>query len=381
MVVPGALLTPAPGGGLLNCRASVALGVLTALSFEGGCAPQEPSHESANPIVWQVGPHLPAPVSDNAVAALDTGRGVSVFSFLGMDSTRSPKGATNAAYRWDVGSGDGWKTVASVPGGARLGAMAQVVRGRVYILGGYTLARNGSEHSVPYVEIYDPSTNGWSRGTDMPLAVHDATSGVWRDSLVLVVGGRHHGEPVAAVQWYDPARDRWFSGTPIAGPPAVGAAGTVVGDRAIFTDGVASPPSGGGSAALDTAAWSGVVDPRDPDSILWDALPRHPGPVVYRAASGTLGGLAVFVGGASEPYGDDGMTPDGTPARPLRQVLAYDPGAHRWRHLPAPPVATMDHETLGVARGMVFLVGGMEVGPRVSDKVWYANVADLLTAP
>ena len=38
----------------------------------------------------------------------------------------------------------------------------------------------------------------------------------------------------------------------------------------------------------------------------------------------------------------------------------------------------MDHRTLGIAGGKVFLVGGMQEGQVVSDKVWVADVQALL---
>jgi hypothetical protein len=92
-----------------------------------------------------------------------------------------------------------------------------------------------------------------------------------------------------------------------------------------------------------------------------------------------LGGLALFVGGTENPYNFDGVGYDGRPAEPVRQVLAYAFRASRWRNLAAPPIPTMDHRTLGIAGGKVFLVGGMEEGQRVSDKVWVAEVESLLS--
>lgn len=340
----------------------------------GACEPEEPSHGSSSPIVWKVGPHLPVAVSGNVVVAMEVDSGVSVFSFLGEDSTRAAGHLTNAAYRWKVGS-KSWTPVAPVPGPSRLGATAQVVHGRIYIVGGYTVSADGSRHTLARVDVYDPSTNRWSRGPSMPVSVHDAAGGVWRDSLVLVLAGRHDGRDVRDVQWFDPARGRWFSGTRIPGEAVFGMAGTVVGDRIIFTDGQEAGHEG---TVMDTTAWEGTVKPSDPASITWGALPRHPGPMVYRAASGTVGRFALFVGGAQRPYGDDGRGPDGAPVAPVRQALSYQPGTGVWRHLPSPPIASMDHRTLGVAQGMVFLVGGMERGPHVSNKVWYASVEGLL---
>ena len=116
-----------------------------------------------------------------------------------------------------------------------------------------------------------------------------------------------------------------------------------------------------------------IMDPEAPEEIEWRPLPEHPDPALYRAAGGALGGLALFVGGTETPYNYDGEGYDGTPAEPIRQALAWVPATRSWRLLFAPPVASMDHRSLGVALGGVFLVGGMEEGREVSNKVWWAD--------
>jgi len=68
--------------------------------------------------VWLEGPTLPQPVSNNAVAAVGTAEGVSVFSFLGIDSTKVWSGVTNVAYRWDTWAGE-WREIDPVRGAWR----------------------------------------------------------------------------------------------------------------------------------------------------------------------------------------------------------------------------------------------------------------------
>lgn len=340
-------------------------------------APEVPDRAEAPAVVWRAGPALPVPVTNNAVAAIATSGGVSVYSFLGMDSTRAPGGTTSAAYRWDVGSGEGWLPLPAVPGPGRLAATAQVVRGRIYVLGGYTLAADGSERSVGDVNVYDPESGRWERGAGIPTPVDDAVSGVWRDSLIVLVSGWRDDGNVRDVQWYDPATDRWTRGTPIPGEPVFGHSGSVVGDEIVYIDGV-RVAEGDSRYAMNDEGWVGALDPSDPTSISWSRPVAHPAPNVYRAASGVVGRIALFVGGTDNPYNYDGIGYDGEPSEPLRQVLAYAPAAGTWRNLPAPPLATMDHRTLGVAGGQVFLVGGMERGQRVTGKVWYVAVEQLL---
>jgi N-acetylneuraminic acid mutarotase len=308
---------------------------------------------------------------------VETDDGVAVFSFLGMDSTKVWSGVTNAAYRWDVGSPGEWRSIEHVPGPGRLAATAQVVGGRVFVLGGYTVAEDGGERSVPDVNIYDPADESWSRGADIPIPTDDAASGVWRDSLIVLVSGWHDDGNVAAVQLYDPADDSWTSATPIAGAPVFGHTGTVVGDAVVYVDG-ARVTAGEPRFVMDSVSWMGAIGAGDPATISWTELPEHPAPVLYRAAAGVIGDLALFVGGTDNPYNYDGMGYNGVPSAPLRQVMAFASGSGRWRWLAAPPVATMDHRTLGAAGGQIFLVGGMEEGQQVTDRVWVADVATLL---
>ncbi|MGD8322184.1 MAG: kelch repeat-containing protein [Gemmatimonadota bacterium] len=358
-------------------RSCQALSGLVLLLVAWGCGPSVPERDDADAVIWASGPPLPSPVTNNAVAAVRTDSGVSVFSFLGMDSTKAWGGVTGAAYRWDVGTDGGWRTVPSVPGPGRLAATAQAVRGKIYVMGGYTVARDGRERTVSDVDVYDPATDTWSRGADIPVPVDDAVSGVWRDSLIVLVSGWHDTSNVGDVQWYDPAADRWSAGTPIAGTPVFGHTGTVVGDEIVYVDGV-RVADGDPRFALNDDDWVGRVTPDGPGAVEWSTLPPHPPPGLYRAAGGALGRLALFVGGTSNPYNYDGVGYDGTPAEPIRQVLAFAPGAGEWRTLAAPPLATMDHRNLGVAGGMVFLVGGMEAGQKVSGKVWFARADKLL---
>lgn len=358
-------------------RVSLALFLGMVAVLAGACEPELPERAEAPAVVWRAGPPLPMPVTNNTVAAVETGNGIAVFSFMGLDSTRTWRGVTDAAFRWDVGSEGGWRAVTPVPGPGRLASTARVVDGRIYLFGGYTVAEDGAERSLATVDVYDPATDSWSRGADIPVPVDDAASGVWRDSLVVLVSGWSDGDNVPLVQFYDPAADAWTRGTSVPGAPVFGHPGTVVDDGIVYLDGVRTDGEDT-RFVMDSTAWLGRMAPDAPAEVDWRPLPPHPAPVLYRAASGTLGGLAVFVGGTATPYNFDGTGYDGTLAEPLRQALAYVPATGAWRLLFAPPVATMDHRTLGVAGSSVFLVGGMEEGPAVTDKVWYADVQTLL---
>lgn len=326
--------------------------------------------------VWHAGPELPVPVTNNAVAAVVTDSGIAVFSFLGMDSTKVWSGVTNRAFRWDTGE-EAWEEIEPIPGAGRLAATAQVVDGRIYVIGGYTVGDDGSERSVPDVNVYDPVTGIWSRAADIPVPTDDAVAGVWQGTHITLVSGWHDTGNIGDVQIFHPASDQWAAATSIPGAPVFGHTGAIVGDHVVYVDGVAivdAQPR----FAIEGSTWSGRIDSDAPGSIEWKRSAPHPGPPLYRAAGGTVGSLAIFVGGSINPYNYNGIGYDGTPSEPLRQVLAYDPRLDEWRRLPAPPVASMDHRNVGVAGGSVFLVGGMHGGQTVTAGVWYAAVEHLL---
>jgi len=184
-----------------------------------------------------------------------------------------------------VGSEE-WRRVADAPGPGRLASTARAVDGRIYLFGGYTVAEDGSEVSEPRVDVYDPSADAWSPAAPMPVPVDDAVSGVWRDSLIVLVSGWSDGDNVPDVQLYDPAADAWTAGTPIPGPPVFGHAGGVVGDDVVYVDGVRTTEEGEPRFRMAPGSWRGRIDPDDPTSIAWERLPDHPGPPVYRAAAG-----------------------------------------------------------------------------------------------
>lgn len=365
---------------------SLALAILLA-----GCGrsdeTEQPPREGAEAVVtevWQSAPPLPQPITNNAVAAVEVGDRVSVFTFLGLDSTKIWSGVTNVAYRWDVGD-DAWREIPPVPGPGRLASTAQVVDGLIYVIGGYTVAEDGGERSLPDVAIYDPAIDAWSRGADIPVPTDDAVAGVLAGDRIVLVSGWHDTDNIRDVQIYHPASDSWSSGTPIPGAPVFGHTGAVVENRVVYSDGAAVVDARP-RFQIDTASWVGTIngaasnaDPVD-QSVTWAPATPHPGPPLYRAAGGSLGSYALFVGGTDNPYNYTGIGYDGEPAQPLRQILAYAPAIDVWDELSPLPIGTMDHRNAPVAGGMIFVVGGMLAGQVVSDRVFWADVVQLLEA-
>ena len=266
--------------------AALALAVLVA------CAPPDGDPADTAPGVWTPLAPLPVPVANNAVASLPLPGGTRLFSFLGLDSTKTRAGITRRAFSYDAGSNE-WGEIRAVPGPAgRLAAAAAGLKGRVYLFGGYTVDAEGGEISVPDLDIYDPSSDTYSKGRPFPLPVDDAVLGVWRDSLIYIVSGWSQRDNVADVQIYDPAADAWQAARPIPGPPVFGHAGAIVGDAIVYCDGVRVDPERSPRFVMAQACYRGDIDPASPSSIAWRELVRHPGPARYRMAAGVLPEIA-----------------------------------------------------------------------------------------
>lgn len=354
----------------------VILGTLLA-SCAGATGDAESDSSSTPRTAWERGPDLPQPVANNAVVGLDVGDESHVYSFLGIDTTKQWDGVGSWAYRWVVGA-DAWEVLPPVPGPGRLAGTAEAFDGRVYVFGGYTVAEDGSESSRPEVDVFDPATDSWTSAAPMPVPVDDAVSGVWRDSLIVLVSGWHDTDNVADVQLYDPKTDTWSPATAIPGPPVFGHAGKVAEDHIVYLGG-ANTRGTRPRYLIEPSAWLGSLG-ADPREVTWTSLESHPGPPLYRAASAAVGPWVIFAGGTDNPYNYNGIGYDGRPAEALRDVFAYHGGSATWVDGPPLPEARMDHRALAVTRSSVALVGGMDEQQDVSATVWWIPRASLVGA-
>ena len=316
---------------------------------------------------WTIAPELPFPTTNNAVVAVDTERGPAVFSFLGLDSTKIWSGIHSRSFRWTIGD-TAWTQVQSVPGRGRLAATAQAVAGKIYLFSGYTVDADGSEKSLPNVDIYDPDNDTWSSGAPIPVPVDDAVSGIWNDSLIYLISGWHDTGNVSYVQFYDPFRHEWSQATPIPGPPVFGHTGSIVGNTIVYVDG-AIPNEGSTRFVLAHSSWRGNINPDNATEIAWSQLENHPGPPLYRAAAGTIGNRIVFAGGTDNPYNYNGVGYNGVAAQPLDGVFELDPSTGEWTELEPLPLASMDHRGIAVVDGAIVIVGGMGGGQEILKRV------------
>ena len=94
--------------------------------------------------------------------------------------------------------------------------MTAVVDGKIYVIGGSVHdKRLGRDVAIGLVEVYDPLTNRWEKGADMPTE-RGATDAVVVDGKIYVLGGytwlRAPGLAerfVRSIEEYNPKTDQW----------------------------------------------------------------------------------------------------------------------------------------------------------------------------
>ena len=311
---------------------------------------------------------LPAPVTNNAVAAVRINGQLLVYSLMGLGSQKNWSSVTNTAYALNE-KYDKWTAIRPAPGSGRLGTVAVGAADQVFLFGGFVIDPSGLEQIIADLSIYDPIGLRWHNGPDMPVAVRDAVAGAYRDRFIYVVGGLSKTGPTNEVQIYDSEEKKWLQGTPFPGTPVFGHAGTVTGDTIVYVDG--AKKDAGASKLTYVASdecWMGKIDHHDPRKIEWKKLPVHPGIARYRIAAGgsEKEQRVYFAGGSDTVYDFTGVGLDGKLAEPSAVIFALNLKNGSWETVKGNnPNPTMDHRGLIVTSDGLVVVGGMAGGQKV----------------
>ncbi len=354
-----------------------------------GCAnaPLESPPRQAGPADDMVLADLPRPVANNAVASVMLDERILVFSFLGLGAGKTWQDTRSDAWLLELpGSNAGqgqtmgnWRQLADVPGSVgRLAATATGVLGKVYIFGGYTVAEDGSEKSVPLVHALDSQTLTYKELQQMPVPVDDTVSLVYKDRYIYLISGWHDTDNVDLVQVYDIQENSWFNASAYPGPAVFGHAGGIVNNEMVICDGVKVVPAADGKRSFVASGlcYAGTIDPERPEIINWRSIAHYPHAARYRMAAGAASGKIYFAGGSDNPYNYDGVGYNGIASLPSAAVFAWDADADAWSQVNDLPFASMDHRglvSLGNAYANGFaLVGGMDAdGTVLARTVFY----------
>ncbi len=301
-------------------------------------------------------------------------------------------GATPASYRLDLPGGS-WTRIADAPllnNRAKIGASAITVGGEVYLIGGYTISRT-SEVTEPRLFRYDLASDSYEERAMVPTPVDDTVVGVFQDRYLYLISGWNgpSNNNTLAVQFYDTQQNVWSGASEMPGPHTglFGHAGTILGDRIVVADGVATD----GGFGISDDVWVGQIDPAasgDLAHIEWQAAQAHPGSPTYRAAvsQGAVAedsGQLLLLGGTSNPYNFTGIGYDNQPSLPLDQALLFRPATGEWTPLAidGEPLPTMDHRGLVAVPGGWATIGGMTAPRAITDQVVQYRLGGVACVP
>ena len=322
---------------------------------------------------------MPERVSNNAVVAAGANGQTYVYSFAGIDSTKIWSGIHLKSWRYDVAN-DEWAALPDVPDpeGGKIAASASVVKGKIYLIGGYHVASNGNEASSMKTHVFDPAANAWlPDAADIPLPIDDHVQAVWRDSLIFVVTGWSNTGNVANVQIFNPAENEWTAGTPVPNQSnfkVFGGSGAIIDDTIYYAGGAKFAGNFPASAHFR----KGIINPDSPTEIEWSGW-AETNAKGYRMAAVASGGKAYWLGGSEVTYNFDGIAYNGSGGvPPLGRILAYDPATNGIfpNNGNMPPV--MDLRGGGqITENQVVIAGGMEAGQQVTNRTWLIDIGNI----
>jgi hypothetical protein len=266
---------------------------------------------SAQPVVTAIG-SFPEPVSNNAVCAGLIEKTPYLFSFSGIDSTKTYSGIHLKCFKFNLATGKA-NRIPDLPD--TLGKIAcgvSTIKNVAYIAGGYHVFADGSEKSSNKMHRYDMVNDVFlTDGLTIPVATDDHVQVVWRDSLIFLVSGWSDNSNIPNVQIYNPSENQWSVGTSVPNNNAYksfGASGMIIGDTIYYFGGATS------AAGFKIQSWlrKGVINAQDPTNITWSFSSPDPSVVNYRGAAAVIQKRPHWVGGSSKTYNYNGIAYDGS---------------------------------------------------------------------
>lgn len=271
---------------LPTARSEVAGAVLDGKAYvAGGFAPAgsavvevyDPSRDT-----WARTAPMPVALHHTALVALG-GKLYALGGYVDLPGARFTP--TASAFAYDPRA-DAWSAIKPLPlpRGAHVGATDGT---RIFLAGGVTLV-GPSRQLVAPVHVYDPRTDAWSQGADMPTP-RDHLAGDLLDGVFYVAGGRALTleTNTGALEAYDTRADAWRALAAMPTPRG-GVAGAFLQGR-LFVAGGEGP--GGTFAEVES------YDPRTGAWRSWPGLPHARHGVAVEA----LGARLHVVGGGEQP--------------------------------------------------------------------------------
>ena len=206
---------PTPGAWI---GAAVVNGKIYAIGGNGGYGSS--SVYEYNPITdtWTTKTSMPTPRINFGTAVIEN-----KIYIIGGDRGNYDVGITTTAINevYDPAT-DTWEVKTSMPT-RRMAVSANVVDGKIYVIGGGEKSPITNLTPTAVNEIYDPETDKWTTLEPIPNPVNYHTSAVV-DNKIYIMGGAVN---VNLNQIYDVETDTWSSGAPLPTGVDSGATGVI----------------------------------------------------------------------------------------------------------------------------------------------------------
>jgi hypothetical protein len=333
-----------------------------------------PVFSQAN-FIWTELTPMPEAVSNNAVAAAHSGDTICIYSFSGIDNTKTPNGIHNKGFKYNMVT-ETWTELLPLPDGmTRIAAGASTVNNKIYIIGGYHVFPNFSEESLDFVHVFDPETNTYlPDATPVPTPIDDHVQAVWRDSLIFVITGWSQSTNVNKVQIFNPALNQWAAGTTVPNNnfyKAFGASGDIVGDTIYYNGGAVMGGNFPGTAQLR----KGVINPDNPSEITWSIEEENPGEKGYRMGAKTIDDRVFWIGGGGQTYNFDGVAYNGSGiVEPLERIMEYNATTATWSVFENPQKVMDFRGVAKISENELIICGGMTSGAEVTNATFMLHI-------
>jgi len=211
--------------------------------------------EAYNPLTdtWTAKAAMPE-VTRGAAVAKDLDGIIYVISGFNGSPT-----FTNTVQAYNTTSNT-WSTKTPIPTAVWIAGAATDDDGKIYVIGGEP-ETYPSPMFTNKTQIYDPSTDTWTNGMDMPTARKGLGVVKGPSGLIYAMGG-YNGSALSIVEAYDPSTDTWTEKAPMPSPKVE--FGLVLGpDEKIYVIG------GGTSYVNNVGPFFNTVEIYDPETDTW----------------------------------------------------------------------------------------------------------------
>lgn len=266
----------------------------------------------------------PVPREYAASAVLD-GK-VYVMGGQRTDTGFIPGPATNLVEVYDPASNT-WSAATPMPT-ARMGLVAAVMNGRIYVIGGRTDGYSTS--AVGTVEVFDPGTQLWTTGNPMPTPRYFAAAAV-TGGEILISGGNFETNVLRTLEAYNPLTNQWRNRT--AMPTARAQLAMAEANGHLYAV--------GGYAGL-ISQWVGTVEEYNPLADTWAVRASMPTARAHLALA-QIDGKLLAAGGENVN-------------RSLDLLESYDPVTNVW-FAKTPSLTAFTRTTAAVVSGKMLVFG------------------------